>query len=149
MELKAKGILGDGTKEASMAHKALDAVLNKETKNKQNLLALQDQEPGEAGEDEEPGQKSPKGKDGQVVEADLLSEMGPKAEKMEASVRINRMVKLLKQVKKDVGSSKAAALDQPLAALQKLEKQGKKVKLDQAKGKLFDAALAVKKAKSG
>lgn len=90
--------------------------------------------------DDEGPSSSQKKKDDHVVEADLLSEAGKAVPKKECQVRISRMVKRTKSVKKDVGAEKGQCLE-------KMEKQGVKVSLEDAKGKLFDAAIQVKKAK--
>ena len=57
------------------------------------------------------------------------------------------MVKLLKKMKKEQGTAKGKQLDDNLSALQKLEKQRAKVKVEDAKNKLFDAAIQLKKLK--
>ncbi len=90
---------------------------------------------------------SAKGKDDQVAEAEALSEVGGVLPKKEAVLRLNRMVKLLKKVKTEQGTAKGKELDATLSALQKLEKQGAKVKVEEAKNKLFDAAIQLKKLK--
>ena len=128
-----------------LASKALEDVLHKGVGSKKQHLALED---GKASEDEEEsGAGSTKGKDGQVVEAEVLSEVGKSVHKKEACLRITRMVKLLKDVKKEVGKEKGKSLDGILGSLVKLEKQGSKVGLEDAKGKLFDAAIQIKKVK--
>ena len=73
---------------------------------------------------------------------------GGKLKTEEAHVRISRMAKLLKEVKNEVDEENSTPLEQCLTDLQKLGKMGKKLKMDQAKGKLFDAALQIKKAKA-
>ena len=143
MELRAGGLLEDGNPGGKEATEALDAVMNK-----QNQLALQDQEDDE-GDTGASGSKDGKKKenDEQVVEADLLSEMGGKASKEEAHKRVTRMVKLVKTVKKAMGATKGKALDKTLSQLTKLESKGKNLKLEEAKNTLFDAALEIKKVK--
>ena len=140
MELKAQGLFKDDS-EVTAGNQALDAVLGGKNKDK---LPLEDKD------QQSPGRKSAssKAKGGQVVEADLLSEMGGKLKTEEAHVRISRMVKLLKEVKNEVDEENSTPLDQCLTDLQKLGKMGKKLKMDHAKGKLFDAALQIKKAKA-
>ena len=142
LELKAQGLLADGEGPAasSKAAKALEDVLSKD----KSKLAIMDKQSGQASE-EEAAASPKKDEDDQVVEADLLSEMGSKVAKEEAQVRAKRMMKLLKGVKKEVGAAKAKSLDLCLADLQKLDKKGKKVSLEEAKGKLFDAALQIKR----
>eukprot|EP00435_Cladocopium_sp_Y103_P024793 s822_g6.t1 len=143
LELKAQSLLaeGEGPASSSKAAKALEDVLSKD----KSRLAIMDKDPDEASEDAAASPK--KGDDDQVVEADLLSDMGGKVAKEEAQVRVKRMVKLLKAVKKDVSGAKAKSLDLCLAGLQKLCHKGKKVSLEEAKEKLFEAALEIKKAK--
>lgn len=82
-----------------------------------------------------------------MAEAEVLSEVGKALPKKEAALRVTRMVKLLKAVKKDVGAAKGKPLDECLAKLEKLQKMGDKVSLEDAKGKLFDAAIQIKKVK--
>lgn len=82
-----------------------------------------------------------------MAEAEVLSAVGKALPKKEAVLRVSRMVKLLKQVKKDVGAAKGKPLDGCLEKLQKLEKQGAKLSMEDAKVKLFDAALQIKKVK--
>lgn len=146
LELKAQGLLaeGEGPAASSKAAKALEDVLSKD-KSKLAIMD-KDKEQSQASEDDKEASLK-KDEDEQVIEADLLSEMGSKVVKEEAQVRVKRMMKLLKNVKKEVGSAKSKSLDLCLADLQKLDKKGSKVKLEEAKGKLFEAALQIKKAK--
>ncbi|CAK9097013.1 Kinase D-interacting substrate of 220 kDa, partial [Durusdinium trenchii] len=145
MEVKAAGLLDEGAAASSKASMALGAVLNKP--NKQLAIKNQDTDDEDDGRASGHASGSKKGgKDGQVVEADLLSEVGSKLPKEEAHKRVTRMIKLIKAVKKDVGETKGKALEKTLADLNKLDKQGKKINLEQAKGKHFDAALEIKKA---
>ena len=115
---------------------------------KKQHLAIEYGKPSE--DEEESGAGSTKGKDGQVVEAEVLFEVGKSVHKKEACLRITRMVKLLKDVKKEVGKEKGKSLDGILGSLVnlvKLEKQSSKMGLKDAKGKLFDAAIQIKKVK--
>ena len=146
LELKAQGLLaeGEGPAASSKAAKALEDVLSKD-KSKLAIMD-KDKEQSQASEDDKEASLK-KDEDEQVIEADLLSEMGSKVVKEEAQVRVKRMMKLLKNVKTEVGSAKSKSLDLCLADLQKLDKKGSKVKLEEAKGKLFEAALQIKKAK--
>ena len=105
---------------------------------KKTALAIED---GRASGDEEESEAcSTKGKDGQVVEAESVH-------KKEAGLRVGRMVKLVKEVKKNLGKEKGKSLDATLASLDKLQKQGNKIKVEDAKSTLFDAAIQIKKAK--
>ena len=143
LKLKAQGLFEDEGEAKDLASKALGDVLPKKGAGAGNgVEAIKDKS-----DDEEESSCSQKKKDEQVVEADLLSEMGKAVPKKECQVRVNRMVKLLKAVKKEVGAAKGKCLEQPLADLVKMEKQGSKLPLEDAKGKLFDAALQIKKAK--
>lgn len=146
LELKAQGLLevGDQSPNQRRANKALEDVMPKAA-GKNKPLAIEDGRPSEDEERSEAG--STKGKDGQVVEAEVLSEVGKSVHKKEASLRVGRMVKLVKDVKKDLGKEKGKSLDGTLASLQKLEKQGSKMKVEDAKSTLFDAAIQIKKAK--
>ena len=107
----------------------------------------QGQGDGDDEEEEAAPASSAKGKDDQVAEAEALPEVGGALSRKEAVLRLNRMVKLLKKVKKEQGTAKGKELDETLAALQKLEKQGAKVKVEDAKNKLLDAAIQLKKLK--
>ena len=142
LKLKAQGQFEDEGEAKDLASKALEDVLPKKGAGAgKGVEAIKDKSDGE--EESSCSQK----KDEQVVEADLLSEMGKAVPKKECQVRVNRMVKLLKAVKKEVGAAKGKCLEQSLADLMKMEKQGSKLPLEDAKGKLFDAALQIKKAK--
>ena len=50
-------------------------------------------------------------------------------------------------MKKDQKGDNGKQIDTLVASLQKLEKQGQKVKVEDAKNKLFDAAVQIKKMK--
>lgn len=78
-------------------------------------------------------------------EAEKLSQIGGKGG-TEAKARISKMLKLVEKVKGEVGSKKAAYLKESEAALKVLLK--KKPTVEVAKEKLFDCALAIKKAKN-
>ena len=125
------------------ANRALEDVMPKA--GKKTALAIED---GRASGDEEESEAcSTKGKDGQVVEVEVLSEVGKSVHKKEAGLRVGRMVKLVKEVKKNLGKEKGKSLDATLASLDKLQKQGNKIKVEDAKSTLFDAAIQIKKAK--
>ena len=130
-----------------MADKALQDVLPSNSKGSGNKqpLALKDRNEDEKEDEDSRGKK--KDKDGQVAEAEVLSEVGKALPKKEAALRVTRMVKLLQAVKKDVGAAKGKPLDKCLAKLEKLQKMGDKVSLEDAKGKLVDAAIQIKKVK--
>ena len=107
LELKAQGLLaeGEGPAASSKAAKALEDVLSKD----KSKLAIMDKDQEQSQASEEDKEASPKkDEDEQVVEADLLSEMGSKVVKEEAQVRVKRMMKLLKNVKKEVGPAKSS-----------------------------------------
>ena len=148
LELKAQGMVEDGQNK-DMGDAALQHVMPGKTGPAKGQLALKDQGQGDGGDQEEEPQaaSSAQGKDDQVAEAEALSEVGRALPKKEAVLRLNRMVKLLKKVKKEQGTAKGKQLDETLAALQKLEKQGAKVRVEDAKSKLFDAAIQLKKLK--
>ena len=134
--------------EAELGDKALEHVLpSKKASKGQLALADKDVEEDEEDPEEAVPASSAKGKDDQLAEAEALSEVGGVLPKKEAVLRLNRMVKLLKKVKKEQGTAKGKHLDDTLSALQKLEKQGAKVKVEDAKNKLFDAAIQLKKLK--
>ena len=143
MELKSKGFLQEGDNKAEGQQALLDVLPNKGNKRQ---LALKDRE-----SDEEPAGSAAtskeKKKDEDLVEAEVLSEVGSALPKKEALLRVNRMVKLLKTVKKDHKGDKGKQIDTLVGSLQKLEKQGQKVKVEDVKNKLFDAAVQIKKVK--
>ena len=148
LELKAQGMLGDG-EDKELGDQALEHVLPSKKASSKGQLALKDKGVEEDEEDPEEAvpASSAKGKDDQLAEAEALSEVGGVLPKKEAVLRLNRMVKLLKKVKKEQGTAKGKQLDDTLSALQKLEKQGAKLKVEDAKNKLFDAAIQLKKLK--
>ena len=103
LELKAQGLLevGDQSPNQKKANRALEDVMPKA--GKKTALAIED---GRASGDEEESEAcSTKGKDGQVVEAEVLSEVGKSVHKKEAGLRVGRMVKLVKEVKKNLGKA--------------------------------------------
>lgn len=147
LELKAQGLLEDGTEDKTLADRVLQDVLPNNSKGSGNKqpLALKDMSEDETGSKN--GHAKKEDKDGQVAEAEVLSDVGKALPKKEAALRVSRMVKLLKAVRKDVGAAKGKPLDECMANLEKLQKMGDKVSLEDAKGKLFDAAIQIKKVK--
>ena len=142
MELKSKGFLQEGETKVEGQQALMDVLPTKEHKKQ---LALKDR-----GSDEEPAAETASketGKDEQLAEAEVLSEVGSAMPRKEALLRGNRMVKLLKTVKKDQKGDNGKQIDTLVASLQKLEKQGQKVKVEDAKNNLFDAAVQIKKVK--
>lgn len=139
LEIKAHGLIGGSPEQKESGALALSEVLNKEKKQK----TTSENTGGQTSANHSPSPA--KQKDEQVVEADALSDIGNK--KAEAQTRVSRMLKLAKAVQKDLGP-KAKSLDKAVAALQELDKKGKKVSLEKAKSVLFDAALEIKKAKA-
>eukprot|EP00435_Cladocopium_sp_Y103_P036547 s2929_g9.t1 len=146
MEMKAKGLLEHGAGEQSLGDRALQDLMPS-NKGGKTPLALKDKSESDKEDEENTPTGSAKGKDGQVAEAEALSEVGKALPKKEALLRVGRMVKLLKKVKKEVGATKGKPLDGPLEELQKLEKLGSKINMEDAKGKLFDAAIQIKTVK--
>ena len=116
MELKSKGFLQEGDNKAEGQQALLDVLPNKGNKRQ---LALKDRE-----SDEEPAGSAAtskeKKKDEDLVEAEVLSEVGSALPKKEALLRVNRMVKLLKTVKKDHKGDKGKQIDTLVGSLQKL-----------------------------
>lgn len=155
MEIRAKGLFEDPSSPGTGKRALQDCLPNQARKKGQLALLDKDQtsqqeDPTDSQAEEAnrtSGSKMAK-KDEQTVEADLLSDVGgQKLQKQEASTRVNRMLRLTKQVQKDVGKEKGKMLTNMLAKLEKLNKQGSQVSLEAAKGALFDAALAIKKVK--
>ncbi|CAK9007087.1 unnamed protein product, partial [Durusdinium trenchii] len=143
--MKLKAAAGVGTQEGN-ATEALEAVCGRKGKA---ALAIEDGNAKES-EDESPAKpasskKKKKKQDADEVEADVLSDMGGTPAFQECKVRVSKMLKLLQKVRKEVGSSHDACLREPESALKALLK--KKASAEVAKKKLFDCALAIKKAK--
>ena len=114
--------------------------------NKQ-LKAIKDREETEAGENEnDDGDKeeeeSKAAGDEDIAEADVLSDQG--MVQKEAHARVKNMTKLMKKVKKTLPKHSKQMLDKPLKDLQSIKP---KDKLDNVKDILFQAAVAIKKAK--
>eukprot|EP00435_Cladocopium_sp_Y103_P020614 s2955_g5.t1 len=142
--------------EDGLAENALNDVLPTSCKRKaKELAALCDKESEKEGDEdddeEEDGQKK---LNKAAVEADVLSDMGGSKSKDLTAKRILKMLKLVKEANADLAKcssgSKPAAHQKQLqncqVELQKLSKQGQKVKLEAAKDTLCEAALAVKRA---
>lgn len=143
--MKLKAAAGVGTQEGN-ATEALEAVCGRKGKA---ALAIEDGNAKES-EDESPAKpasskKKKKKQDADEVEADVLSDMGGTPAFQECKVRVSKMLRLLQKVRKEVGSSHDACLREPESALKALLK--KKASAEAAKKKLFDCALAIKKAK--
>ena len=124
-------------------------------KKAKELAAIKDKESDEEGDAEEDEEEDSKQKlNAAAKEADLLPDMGGSKSKELTAKRILKMLKLVKQInaglEKGSSGSKAAKHQKELQScqveLQKLSKQGQKVKLEVAKDTLCEAALAVKRA---
>ena len=120
-------------------------------KNKETL-ALMDKDRSdeeEAGEEgEEPTQVSAKAALNKAVEdAEVLSDLGKS--KDQAAKRVLKMIKVIKDVKKQADSAGQKILGAALAELEKLSKKGTSLNLESCKDTLLDAALAVKKVQKG
>jgi hypothetical protein len=152
IKAKTAGAMLDPGEDAETAEAALNDVMPDKKKRKAETLAIQDKD-----EDEE---EDGEGQNGELEkaadEAEVLSDMGKNISREHASKRVQKMLKLLEKVKEDVGKgsqgSKASsiqqALQKSLGDLKRVGKLGKKFTLEVAKDKLFDAAMAVKKAKN-
>lgn len=144
MKLRGKGLMGDNDDDAAAA---LEQYMPKGIKN---LKALKDKEETEAGEkeddedDKEENEKddSRAAGDEDIAEADVLSDQG--MVQKEAHARVKNMTKLMKKVKKTLPKHSKQMLDKPLKDLQSIKP---KDKLDNVKDTLFQAAVAIKKAK--
>ena len=147
----AGAMLGPG-EDAETAEAALNDVMPDKKKRKAETLAIQDKDEDE--EEDGDGQREELEK--AADEAEVLSDMGRNSSKEHAAKRVQKMLKLLEKVKEDVGkgsqgskaSSMQQALQKSLDDLKRVGKLGKKITLEVAKDKLFDAAMAVKKAKN-
>ena len=80
--------------------------------------------------------------DADIAEADVLSDQG--MVQKEAHARVKNMTKLMKKVKKTLPKRSKQMLDKPLKDLQSIKP---KDRLDNVKDTLFQAAVAIKKAK--
>ena len=149
MKLRSKGALMECGENDGL--EALQSVVPGKRKG---LQAIMDKEPEDAEGDEEKegedeggegkGSSTDKKKDGQVVEADLLSDQGIK--KNEAKRRLEKMLDLVKKVQKDCKNKAVAAeMKKTVADLEKAV--NKKKSLEEVKKVLYDAAFVVKKAK--
>ena len=141
MKLKGKGLMGDQDDDAAAA---LEQCIPKGSKQ---LKAIKDKEGTEAGEhedDDDDGkeEESNAGRDEDIAEADVLSDQG--MVQKEAHARVKNMTKLMKKVKKTLPKHNKQMLDKPLKDLQSIKP---KDKLDNVKDTLFQAAVAIKKAK--
>ena len=141
--------------EEGLAANALNDVLPTSAKKKaKELAAIKDKESDEEGDAEDEEEDSKQKLNAAAKEADLLSDMGGSKSKELTAKRILKMLKLVKQINaglaKGSSGSTAAKHQKDLQSchveLQKLSKQGQKVKLEVAKDTLFEAALAVKRA---
>ena len=146
----AGAMMGPG-EDAETAEAALNDVLPERKKRKGQALAIMDKEE-DAEDDGEGNRELEKAAD----EAEVLSDMGRNSSRDHAATRVQKMLKLLEKVKADVAkgsqgskaSSMQQALQKSLDDLKRVGKLGKKITLEVAKDKLFDAAMAVKKAKN-
>ena len=140
MKLKGKGLMGDKDDDAAAA---LEQCIPKANKQ---LKAIKDKEETEAGEnendDDDKEEESKAAGDEDIAEADVLSDLG--MVQKEAHARVKNMTKLMKKVKKTLPKHSKQMLDKPLKDLQSIKP---KDKLDNVKDILFQAAVAIKKAK--
>ena len=146
-----------GVEDGFQAEDALSDVLgSRDKKNMKNkeTLALMDKdrsdEEEEEEEGEEPNQVSAKAALNKAVEdAEVLSDLGKSKSKDQAAKRVLKMVKVIKDVKKQADSAGQKILGAALAELEKLSKKGTSLNLESCKDTLLDAALAVKKVQKG
>ena len=133
-----------------------DVLGSRDKKNMKNkeTLALMDKdrsdEEEEEEEGEEPNQVSAKAALNKAVEdAEVLSDLGKSKSKDQAAKRVLKMIKVIKDVKKQADSAGQKILGAALAELEKLSKKGTSLNLESCKDTLLDAALAVKKVQKG
>ena len=151
MKAKQRGSLfDDGGQNLALGEEALSAVAP--NVKRKHLLAIEngnaEEEEEDKGNEEAKPASSGRGRnktDPDVEEADMLSDVGKSANKGLAIKRVQKMIKLLGGVIKS--SSKPAGLQKALDDLIKLKKQGEKARLEGIKNQLFEAALAIKRAK--
>lgn len=136
MEARGQGALLDSPgKGQGSGQRALEDLGHGHKAQRKELLALRD---GSVEEDPAAA-KAAEAAD----EADVLSDIGPSQSKEMTAKRIQKMINLIKGLKGDLPEN--PALQTCLNKLQKLGKQGNKVKLESAKNELLEAALAVKR----
>ena len=144
MKLRGKGLMGENDDDAAAA---LEQYIPKGNKH---LKAIKDKEGTEAGDneddedDKEENEKddSRAAGDEDIAEADVLSDQG--MVQKEAHARVKNMTKLMKKVKKTLPKRSKQMMDKPLKDLQSIKP---KDKLDNVKDTLFQAAVAIMKAK--
>eukprot|EP00435_Cladocopium_sp_Y103_P041286 s2897_g11.t1 len=149
IKARAAGAMMGSGEDAETAEAALNDVLP-DKKRKREQLAIKDVEE----EDDDEGHQEELAK--AADEAEVLSDMGKNSSREHAAKRVQKMLKLLEKVKQEVGkgsqgskaSSMQKAMQKSLDDLTKLGKLRKRVTLEAAKDKLFDAAMAVKKARN-
>ena len=131
-----------------------DVLGSRDKKNMKNkeTLALMDKDRSDEEEEEEEGEKpnqvSAKAALNKAVEdAEVLSDLGKS--KDQAAKRVLKMIKVIKDVKKQADSAGQKILGAALAELEKLSKKGTSLNLESCKDTLLDAALAVKKVQKG
>ena len=148
LKAKAKAsLLGEGGDEdLALAQQALSEVAGSKAKP---LKAIKDIEPESDNEEAEQPTNNTRATDPDAEEADLLSDIGGSKNKDRANKRVKKMQVLVEKVYKecDPSSTNGKKLQGCLAGLKKLAKEGSKVKLESAKDKLFEAALAIKRVK--
>lgn len=155
--IKARQHGSMGVEDGFQAEDALSDVLgSRDKKNMKNkeTLALMDKdrsdEEEEEEEGEEPNQVSAKAALNKAVEdAEVLSDLGKSKSKDQAAKRVLKMIKVIKDVKKQADSAGQKILGAALAELEKLSKKGTSLNLESCKDTLLDAALAVKKVQKG
>lgn len=133
-----------------------DVLGSRDKKNMKNkeTLALMDKDRSDEEEEEEEGEKpnqvSAKAALNKAVEdAEVLSDLGKSKSKDQAAKRVLKMIKVIKDVKKQADSAGQKILGAALAELEKLSKKGTSLNLESCKDTLLDAALAVKKVQKG
>ena len=80
-----------------------------------------------------------------VEDAEVLSDLGRSKSKDQAAKRVQKMIKLIKDVKGKAGNASQKALQPSLSELEKVSRKGNKLSLETCKDTLLDAALALKK----
>ena len=154
--IKARQHGSMGVEDGFQAEDALSDVLgSRDKKNMKNkeTLALMDKDRSDEEEEEEggePNQVSAKAALNKAVEdAEVLSDLGKSKSKDQAAKRVLKMIKVIKDVKKQADSAGQKILGAALAELEKLSKKGTSLNLESCKDTLLDAALAVKKVQKG
>ena len=144
--MKARQCGSMNTQDGFQGEDALSDVLPAKAKTKKKgQLALMDKEQEDEEEEEKTNGPAASALGKAVEDAEVLSDLGKSKNKELAAKRVQKMIKLIKDVQKNADNANKKDLQSALTDLEKLSKKGKALSLESCKDKLLDAALAVKK----